>query len=76
MARKIAELSSVDLVLDNGELVRVECRSEDADAIFDSLMLAMKRKDAWDAGQFEECCANYLGNPLESVNMARVVGLL
>lgn len=66
----------VDLVMDNGELVRIECPSKDVDALHDSLEQAMKRRDWWAPARFTGCQAEYLGLSLDRVNMARVIGLM
>ena len=66
----------VDLVLDSGELVRIEYRSEHNDELFDSLGFAMKCKDWWSPNQFEGCNAEFLGMRMDRVSMARVVGML
>lgn len=66
----------VDLVLDSGELVRIEYRTSDQDALFDSLEFTMKRKDWWSPNQFEGCKAEFLGMRMDRVSMARVVGML
>lgn len=66
----------VDLVLDSGELVRIECPSKDEDDLHETLQNAMKRRDWWSPGQFMGCNATFLGLPMDRVNMARVVGTL
>ncbi|MDY6979181.1 MAG: hypothetical protein SV201_04830 [Pseudomonadota bacterium] len=66
----------VDLVMDNGELVRIECPDQDVDDMHESLEHSMKRRDWWSPNQFDGCQATYLGLLLGRVNMARVVGIL
>lgn len=66
----------VDLVMDNGELVRIECPGKFTDGLHDTLEHAMKRRDWWSPGRFDGCTAEYLGMYLERVNMARVIGRL
>ncbi len=66
----------VDLVLDNGELVRIECPGKHEDELHESIEHAMKRRDWWSARQFDGCSATYLGVILDRVNMARVVASL
>ncbi len=66
----------VDLVLDSGELVRIECPSKDEDELHDTLQNAMKRRDWWCPGQFIDCTATFIGLRMDRVNMARVVGTL
>lgn len=66
----------VDLVLDTGELVRIECPNRFEDEMRDTLEYAMKVKDWWAPGQFKNCHAEFLGRRLERVAMSRVVGVL
>jgi len=65
-----------DLVMDNGELVRIECPNEFADKMYDTLQNAMKRRDWWSPTQFDGCSAEYMGMNMDKVNMARVIGTL
>lgn len=64
----------LDLMLDNGELVRVECPSTYEDELHESLEHAMKRGDWWVPSQFDGCRASYMGTNLGRVAMKRVVG--
>lgn len=66
----------VDLVLEDGELVRIECPDKHHDQLYETLQQAMKRRDMWSPGQFSGCTASYLGLCMNRVNMARVVGML
>ncbi|MFA7256929.1 MAG: hypothetical protein WC047_05085 [Kiritimatiellales bacterium] len=66
----------IDLVLDNGELVRIECHKKDEDELFETIESTMKCRDWWSPLQFNDCRADYLGMNLDQVNMARVIGLL
>lgn len=66
----------IDLVLDTGELVRIECPAKFEDQLHDSIQHAMKRRDWWSTGQFEGCTAEFMGLSMDRVNMARVVGTL
>lgn len=72
----MASMAYVDLILDNGELVRIECPAKHEDALYDSLENAMKRRDWWAPGRFGGCSAEYLGIGLGQVNMNKVVGVL
>lgn len=65
-----------DLVLDIGEIVRLECPTEHEDELYDSLEQAMKRGDWWSPNRFDGCTAEYLGMTLDRVSMKRVVGML
>lgn len=72
----MAHKTFVDLVLDNGELVRIECNSKFEDELHEAISNSMKRKDWFSPGMFESCYAEYLGMRLDRVNMSRVVGTL
>ena len=66
----------IDLVLDTGELVRIKCPVKFEDKLYDSIRSSMQRKDQWSPSQFDRCTAEFLGMPMGSINMARVVGML
>ncbi len=66
----------VDLVLEDGELVRIKCPQKHHDELHETLQQAMKRRDIWSPSRFDGCKAEYLGLRLDRVNMARVVGVL
>ena len=66
----------VDLMLDNGELVRIQCPGKFEDELHDALENCMKRRDWWSPGQFDGCDAQYMGLYIDRVNMGRVVGCL
>ena len=66
----------VDLMMDNGELVRIECPDKYTDDLHDSLEHAMKRRDWWAPSRFDGCRAEYMGIAMDRVNMGRVVGRL
>lgn len=66
----------VDLVLDDGELVRIECPSKHDDELYETLDHCRKRRDWWSPNQFEGCSATYMGHRIGRVNMARVVGMM
>ena len=66
----------VDLMMDNGELTRIECPDKHEDELYGSLENSMKRRDWWSPGQFDKCTAEYMGIRLGRVNTARVVGML
>lgn len=65
-----------DFVLDNGQLIRVECPEKYTDEFYESVNNAMKLGDTWSPDQFNGCKAEFLGQRMDRVNMARVVGLL
>ena len=66
----------VDLVMDNGELIRIECPTKFEDQLHDTLEHAMKRGDWWSPSRFDGCSAEYMGLGLGQINMKRVVGEL
>lgn len=65
-----------DLVMDNGDLVRIECPGRYEDALYVSIENCIKRRDWWSPRQFDGCRAGYMGLYLVRVNMARVIGEL
>lgn len=65
-----------DLVLEGGELVRIEYARQHEDEMLESLEHAMKRGDWWAPSLFDGCKANYLGHHIERVNMRKVVAML
>jgi len=69
-------MTFADLVLDTGELVRIQCPADFEDEFYDSLEHAMKRGDWWCPGRFNGCRAEFLGMGLDRVSMRRVVGIL
>jgi hypothetical protein len=66
----------IDLVLDDGNLVRIECPGKFEDELYASLEDAMKCGDWWSTRRFDRCTAQYKGYCMDRVNMARVVGML
>lgn len=69
-------MTYVDLVLDNGELVRIECPDKFEDELYETIENAMKRRDWWSPAQFDDCGAEYMGLSLGHINMSRVIGML
>lgn len=66
----------VDLILDNGELVRIEYKDKYLDEMYEYLENTIKRKDTWSASRFEGTRATYMGVEIERVNTAKIVGTL
>jgi len=66
----------IDLVLDNGELVRIEYPDKHEDELLCSVENAMKRRDWWSPDRFDGCQATCLGMLMRRVNMGKVVGML
>lgn len=65
-----------DLLMDNGELVRIECPEKYHDSFYETLENAMKRRDWWSPGQFDGCRAEYMGISIGRVNMGRIIGIM
>ena len=69
-------MCNLDLILDNGELVKIEFPDEFIDDVAEALENCMKRRDFWSPSQFEGCKADYIGHSLDRVNMNKVVGMM
>ena len=65
-----------DFVLDNGQLIRVECPEKFNDEFFESVQSSLKLGDTWSPARFDGCKAEMLGMRLDRINMARVVAFL
>lgn len=70
------EMEWTDLMVDNGELIRIQYPVEHMDDFFESIDHAMKRRDWWSPNRFDGCRAEYLGISLDRVNMSKVIGML
>lgn len=66
----------VDLVMDNGELIRIECPDNFEDELHETLDNTRKRNDWWSCSQFDGCKVEYMGYGLDRINMKRVIGEL
>lgn len=66
----------IDLVLDNGEIVRIECENKFEDEVWQLIEDTMKRRDWFSVGTYDGTTATYLGHRIDRVNMARVVATL
>lgn len=66
----------IDLLLGNGELVRIEVPDKYIDQCYEALENSMKRKDWWSPSMFDGCKAEYMGVSLGRVAMHKVVGML
>jgi hypothetical protein len=66
----------IDLVLDNGEIVRVELPKKFEDEVREDIDNAMRRRDWWAVRCCEGVSAEFMGMKLDRVNMARVVAML
>jgi hypothetical protein len=66
----------IDLVLDNGEIVRIEGPTKYEDEMWQLVEDSMKRRDWMSANRYDGWSASYLGLSIQRVNMARVVATL
>ena len=66
----------VDLLMDNGEITRIECPDKFLDDLYESIDNAMKLKGWWSPQMFDGCQAAYMGIQLSRFAMSRVVGVL
>lgn len=65
----------IDLILDTGEMVRVEVPKKWADDACDLIENTMKRRDWFCAASIDGMHFTFMGLYIERVNMARVVGM-
>lgn len=65
-----------DLVMENGELVRIEVPSKFEGECHDSIENALKIRGWFSPGQWDGCEAHYLGMGLTRVNMGKIVAML
>lgn len=66
----------IDLVLDNGELVRIEVPAKFENEAYDSIENAMKIGDWWSPSRFAGASAAFMGMYIDRVSMKRVVAML
>ena len=66
----------IDLVMDNGELTRMEVPEQHYDELWEHIEHSMKRGDWLSPARYRGCKANYMGLDLDRVNMGKVVGTL
>lgn len=66
----------IDLVLDSGELVRVELPNKVEHDVREDMDNALRRRDWWAVHCYEGVSAKFMGMNLDRVNMARVVAML
>jgi len=66
----------IDLLIDNGEIIRIEYKDKYMDEFTEHLDNCIKRKDRWSASTYEGTKAEYMGIRIESVNTSKVVGIL
>lgn len=65
-----------DLLMENGELVRVEVPSKFEDECLESIEHAIKTRGWFSPGRWDGCAAEYLGMKLVRVNMGKVVATI
>lgn len=63
------------LILESGELITIKCAEESKEELLDSLENALKTDAWWIVSLIAGCSADYLGMPMDRVNMRRVVGM-
>lgn len=72
----MASTEYIDLLLLNGELVRIECKVDHFDEVMDSIDNARKRNDWWSVVMFEGTSATYMGICLDRINTNQIMGIL
>ena len=65
-----------DLLLDNGELIRVSFQPQHLDDFYEVLESTMKTKSWLSVGRWDGTTAEYMNNYIFRINMGRVVALL
>lgn len=66
----------IDLVMMNGEIVRIECKTEHFDEIMDAIDNARKRNDWWSVSMFESTSATYMGLHIDRIDAGKIIGML
>lgn len=66
----------IDLLLDNGELVRIEVPRNREDECHDTIENEMKIGGWWSVSRWQGASATYLGHHIDRVNLRRVVAML
>lgn len=66
----------IDLVLDTGELVRIEAPQKFENEVWELIEDTMKRRDWLSARVFDGMQFTFLGHSIARVNMGRVVATL
>lgn len=72
----MADMTYVDLVMEGGELVCIECPVIYEDQLHNYLSNELKIGGTWSPARFDGCKAEYLGMSLSRVNMKKVVAML
>ncbi|MEO7933239.1 MAG: hypothetical protein ABIT76_08795 [Chthoniobacterales bacterium] len=66
----------LDLVLNSGQLIRVEAPATIQDEVYRSVENSLKLREWWSPQMFNDCTAEFLGMTLHRVNMGEVIGTL
>jgi hypothetical protein len=66
----------IDLLLDNGDIARLEVPAKYEDDCVESIENTMKRRDWFSTGQYDGCSATINGVYVTHINMARVIAKL
>lgn len=66
----------IDLLLDNGEIVRVELPAKLETELREDMDNALRRRDWWSIQAADGCSATIMGISVSGVNMGRVVAML
>ncbi len=74
--KQLRQLECIDLMLDDGEIVRIQVPREYFDECLEHIEIAMKQRDWFVSTRWDGCNAKCLGTWVERVNMAKVVAML
>lgn len=66
----------VDLLLDNGSIVRVEIPQAYTDEVLEDITNALKNREWWSVHRYEGTTAAIDGTQVDRVAMSRVVAML
>lgn len=66
----------IDLVLDTGQIICIECTTEHYDGVMESINNARARKDWWSVVMYDGTYATFMGMSIDRIDMQRVVGML
>lgn len=66
----------IELLLLNGEIVRIECSRKFEDALYETIENTMKRGDWLCRARFDGCIFTYMGIHIDRVNMRQVAAML
>jgi hypothetical protein len=69
-------MTYIDLVMESGELTRIEVPEKHHDECWDFIENSMKLRGFFAPSRWEGCSATYMGIKLDRVNMGKVVATL